>query len=128
VVIADLFSIVFFTCLFGWMKEQAAINSELDTILKGLPLDCSRVNMTVETATAPFPVPVFKKLAVWRMLVTFNGEMYCQTKGGNGIRPFKPPPAFDAFNGFSPWGRTRALNIQLRRFRQQNTLPDRNPL
>jgi hypothetical protein len=44
--------------------------------------------------------PVFKKLAVCRMLVTFDGKMYCQAKGGNDIYALKPLPAFDVFNGF----------------------------
>jgi hypothetical protein len=45
--------------------------------------------------------PVFKKLSVCCMIVTSNSNMYCQTKGGNDVYPFKPPSAFDVFNGFS---------------------------
>jgi hypothetical protein len=41
--------------------------------------------------------PVFKKLSVCCMPVTSNGKMYGKAKGGNGIYPFKPPSAFDAF-------------------------------
>jgi hypothetical protein len=48
--------------------------------------------------------PIFKKLAIGRLLVTFNTIMFAVTQSANNIYPLKVISRFDVFNLFPSRG------------------------